>query len=129
MNDLKKIGRTLLGLGALLMLLFGIIFVIINRLTEIGQISGIDLHLHSLNITLASYTLGVEGWSVSGNLTIVAGLFGIYGYKSLNHLDEKRDMAFTWGANGIILGLVGGTLGGFIILFAGIILILDYFSE
>ena len=129
MNDLKKIGRTLLGLGALLMLLFGIIFVIINRLTEIGQISGIDLHLHSLNITLASYTLGVEGWSVSGILTIVAGLFGIYGYKSLNHLDEKRDMAFTWGANGIILGLVGGTLGGFIILFAGIILILDYFSE
>ena len=127
MNDLKKAGRTLLGVGALLMLLFGIIFIIINRLTEIGQISGIDLH--SLNITLASYTLGVEGWSISGILTVVAGLFGIYGYKSLKQLNEKNDMAFTWGANGIILGLVGGTIGGFIILFAGIILILDYFSE
>ncbi len=123
MNDLKKIGRTLLGLGALMMLLFGIIFVIINRLTEIGQINGIDLH--SLNITLASYTLGVEGWSISGILTIVAGLFGIYGYKSLNHLNEKRDMGFTWGANGIVLGLVGGTIGGFIILIAGMVLVLD----
>ena len=127
MNELKKLGRSLMGIGALTMLLFGIIFVIINRLTEIGQINGIDLH--SLNITLASYTLGVEGWSVSGILTIVAGLFGIYGYRSLNQLNEKRDMAFTWGANGIILGLVGGTIGGFIILISGILLILDYFSE
>ena len=127
MNDLKKIGRTLLGLGALMMLLFGVIFIIINRLTEIGQITGIDLH--SLNITLASYTLGAEGWSISGILTVVAGLFGIYGYRSLKHLNEKRDMAFTWGANGIILGLVGGTFGGFIILIAGIILVVDYFSD
>jgi len=127
MNGLKKIGRTLLGLGALTMLLFGVIFIIINRLAEIGQISGIDLH--SLNITLANYTLGIEGWSVSGILTVVAGLFGIYGYFSLEHLYEKRDMAFTWGANGIVLGLVGGTIGGFIILFAGLVLFLDYFSE
>ncbi len=116
MNGLKKIGRTLLGLGALMMLLFGVIFIIINRLTEIGQINGIDLH--GLNITLANYTLGVEGWSISGILTVVAGLFGIYGYRSLKHLNEKKDMAFTWGANGVILGLVGGTLGGFIILIA-----------
>ena len=127
MNELKKLGRSLMGIGALTMLLFGIIFVIINRLTEIGQINGIDLH--SLNITLASYTLGVEGWSVSGILTIVAGLFGIYGYRSLNQLNEKRDMAFTWGANGIVLGLVGGTIGGIIVFIAGIILIIDYFSE
>ena len=127
MNDLKKIGRTLLGLGALMMLLFGVIFIIINRLTEIGQISGIDLH--GLNITLANYTLGVEGWSISGILTVVAGLFGIYGYRSLKQLHEKEDMAFTWGANGVILGLVGGTLGGFIILIVGLILILDYFTE
>ena len=82
-----------------------------------------------MNITLASYTLGAEGWSISGILTIVAGLFGIYGFRSLNCLNEKRDMAFTWGANGVILGLVGGTIGGFIILIAGIILIFDYFSE
>jgi hypothetical protein len=127
MNDLKKLGRTLMGMGGLFMLLFGIIFVIVNRLTEIGQISGTNLH--SLNITLASYTLGVEGWSISGILTIVAGIFGIYGYTSLKHLKEKREMAFTWGANGIILGLIGGTLGGVIVLIAGVTLILDYFSE
>lgn len=127
MSDLKKIGRTLFGIGAVVMLLFGLVFLIINRLTEIGQISGIDLH--SWNITLASYTLGVGGWSVSGVLTVVASLFGIYGYYSLRYLYEKRDMGFTWGANGLILGLIGGTIGGFIILLAGIVLILDYFRE
>jgi hypothetical protein len=127
MVEIKELGRALFGIGAVLMLIFAIVFIIINRLIEIGQISGIDLH--GWNITLASYTLGVEGWSVSGVLTIVAGLFGIYGYYSLRHLYEKRDMGFTWGANGIILGLIGGTIGGFIILIAGIVLILDYLRE
>ena len=127
MIELKRIGKALFGIGAVCMLLFGIIFITINRLTEIGQFSGIDLH--SLNITLASYTLGIEGWCVSGVLTVVASLFGIYGYYSLKHLHEKTDMGFTWGANGIILGLIGGTIGGFIILLAGIILILDYLRE
>jgi hypothetical protein len=129
MSDLKKIGRTLFGIGAVAMLLFGIVFIIINRLIEIGQIIDIGTDLHSWNITLASYTLGVGGWSVSGVLTIVASLFGIYGYYSLRHLYEKRDMGFTWGANGVILGLIGGTLGGAIVLIAGIALILDYFHE
>ncbi|MHA1946427.1 MAG: hypothetical protein ACXAC6_18170 [Candidatus Hodarchaeales archaeon] len=127
MVEIKELGRTLFGIGAILMLLFAIVFIIINRLTELGQINGIDLH--GWNITLASYTLGVEGWSVSGVLTIVASLFGIYGYFSLRHLYEKRDMGFTWGANGVIIGLIGGTLGGAIILIAGIALILDYFHE
>ena len=127
MIKLKNTGRSLFGIGAIFMLLFGIIFIIINVLTDFGYISGINLH--NWNITLASYTLGIEGWGISGVLTVVASLFGIYGYFSLDHLDEKKDMGFTWGANGIILGLVGGTFGGFVIFIAGVMLILNYLGE
>jgi hypothetical protein len=119
-------GRILLGGGSLLMVLFSTIFLLVNTLLELGMV--IELDLHSLNITLVSYAVGSQGWSWSGVFTLITGMIGSYGYIDLKRNLNKGELLFIWGVFSIVLGLVGGTIGGLIIIQAGIVLTISYFT-
>ena len=121
-----KIGRELLGIGSVGMVGFAGIFFIINLLTDMNQISGINIH--PFNITLTASTLGPNGWFLSSLITGISGLIGMKGFTDLAESKEKRDLLFTWGVFGIVLGIVGGTVGGGIILLGGILLMINYFA-
>ncbi len=122
-----RIGRILLVIGSVVMVVFAGLFFIINLLTEANFISGIDLD--TLNITLTVSTLGTRGWILSSLITFISGLIGVKGYTDLAEEPQKIDLLFTWGVFGIVLGIVGGTIGGGIILIAGIFLMISYFKE
>ena len=121
-----KIGRELLGIGSVGMVGFAGIFFIINLLTDMNQISGINIH--PFNITLTASTLGPNGGFLSSLITGISGLIGMKGFTDLAESKEKRDLLFTWGVFGIVLGIVGGTVGGGIILLGGILLMINYFA-
>ncbi|MHA1978187.1 MAG: hypothetical protein ACW98I_14880 [Candidatus Hodarchaeales archaeon] len=123
----EKNGRLLLGIGSLGMITFSSIFFIINLLTDLNQLSGIDLH--AFNITLTASTLGTNGWFLSSVISGISGLIGVKGYTDLSESEQKKDLRYTWGVFGIVLGIVGGTIGGGIILVAGIFLMISYFKE
>ncbi len=127
LNKWSKIGQLLLGGGSLLMVIYAIALMTINFLIELGVPITIDLH--ALNITLASSTLGPQGWSWSGVITLITGLIGIYGFIDLRKNSQKNELLFIWGAYGIVLGIVGGTIGGGFIILAGVILITRYFLD
>ena len=122
-----KIGRILLGIGSVVMVVFTGLFFIINLLTETNFTSGIDLD--TFNVTLTASTLGTKGWILSSLITFISGLIGVKGYTDLAELPQKKDQLFTWGVFGIVLGIVGGTIGGGIMLIAGIFLMISYFKE
>ena len=124
-SKLVKIGRVLLGGGSLFMVIFAAIYLLVNTLLELGMV--IDLDLQSLNITLVSYVVGPQGWSWSGVFTLITGMIGSYGYIDLGRNVNKNELLFIWGVFSIVLGLVGGTIGGIIIILAGVALIINYF--
>ncbi len=109
------------------MVIFAIPFLFINFLLELGVPIAIDLH--AFNITLASSTLGPQGWSWSGVITLITGLIGIYGFIDLRRNLKKNELLFIWGVYGIVLGIVGGTIGGVFIIIAGVILMARYFLD
>ncbi|MHA1978849.1 MAG: hypothetical protein ACW98I_18245, partial [Candidatus Hodarchaeales archaeon] len=94
----KKNGRLLLGIGSIGMIIFTGIFFIINLLTDLNQISGIDLH--AFNITLTASTLGANGWFLSSVISGISGLIGVKGYTDLSESEQKKDLRYTWGVFG-----------------------------
>ncbi|MHA1995652.1 MAG: hypothetical protein ACW97Z_13990 [Candidatus Hodarchaeales archaeon] len=126
MIPIEKIGRGLLGIGSWLMILVASIFAITNLLSDSNQLWIIDLNI--IAITLTSSTLGTKGWFLSSLISFISGLIGVKGYADLAESIEKKDRLFTWGVFGIVLGIVGGTLGGGFILIAGILLLISYFK-
>jgi hypothetical protein len=109
------------------MVLYAILLLSANILSEFGF--QINLGLHSYNFTLAASILGNEGWIWSGFFTLITGLIGIYGYFDLVKPNQKNELLFLWGIFGVVLGLVGGTIGGWFIILAGIMLIIAYFRN
>lgn len=123
MADLKGIGRILGVLGGLIMVIFAIIIVISNVASELLEAMAELLDLTTIN--LAGQALGAEAWIISAAITLVCGLIAIFGYQKLTSRD-KGDLIL-WGIIYILIGLVGGTVGGLIVLIGGIILVIDYF--
>ncbi|UCG04678.1 MAG: hypothetical protein JSW11_13845 [Candidatus Heimdallarchaeota archaeon] len=76
-------------------------------------------------MNLAGQALGTGAWIISAAITVVCGCIAIFGYQKLSSRD-KSDLIL-WGIIYIVIGLVGGTLGGLIVLIGGIILVIDYF--
>ena len=124
---LTRTGILILGVGSLMMVLFAILLLSTNILSEFGF--QIKLDLHSYNFTLAASILGNEGWIWSGFFTLITGLIGVYGYIDLKKSNQKNELLFLWGVFGIVLGLVGGTIGSWLIILAGIMLITAYFRN
>ncbi len=123
MADLRGIGRILGVLGGIIMVVFAIIIVISNVASELVEAFGDILDLATINI--AGQALGDTGWIVSAAITLICGLVAILGYQKLTSKD-KSDLIL-WGIIYIVIGLIGGTLGGLIVLIGGIVLVIDYF--
>ena len=123
MADLKGIGRILGVLGGIIMVVFAIIIVISNVASELVEAMADLVDLTTIN--LAGQALGAEAWIVSAAITLVCGLIAIFGYQKLTSRD-KGDLIL-WGIIYIVIGLVGGTIGGLIVLIGGIVLVIDYF--
>jgi len=121
MADLKGIGRILGVLGGLIMVVFAIIIVISNLAEDLVAAFSDILDLTTINIA-GQFDLE---WFISAAITLVCGLIAIFGYQKLASRD-KGDLIL-WGIIYIVIGLVGGTIGGLIVLIAGIILVIDYF--
>ena len=90
-----------------------------------------DIELQEIWIVnnTVSYVVGPQGWSWSGVFTFITGMIGSYGYIDLGRNLKKNDLIFIWGVFALVLGLVGGTVGGMIIILAGIILLIGYFID
>lgn len=123
MADLKGIGRILGVLGGLIMVIFAIVIVISNIAAELVETMADLVDLTTIN--LAGQALGTGAWIISAAITVVCGCIAIFGYQKLSSRD-KSDLIL-WGIIYIVIGLVGGTLGGLIVLIGGIILVIDYF--
>jgi hypothetical protein len=123
MADLKGIGRILGVLGGLIMIIFAIIIVISNVAAELVEAMADLVDLTTIN--LAGQALGTSGWIIAAAITAVCGLIAILGYQKLTTKD-KSDLIL-WGIIYIVIGLVGGTVGGLIVLIGGIVLVIDYF--
>ncbi|MHA2244287.1 MAG: hypothetical protein ACXADY_04920 [Candidatus Hodarchaeales archaeon] len=119
MANLKPIGRILGAIGGLLMIIFGIIYVINNLLEEL-----IDLSQIGFNV-VGGAVGGDMQWVVSAAVLVLCGVIAVYGYQKLGSKD-KGDLIL-WGIIYIVLGIVGGSIGGLITLIGGIILVIDYF--
>lgn len=122
MANLKGIGRILGVLGGLIMVVFAIIILISNVAAELEEAMQDIIDLATINI--AGQALSAD-WIVSAAITAVCGLIAIFGYQKLTSRD-KGDLIL-WGIIYVVIGLVGGTVGGLIVLIGGIILIIDYF--
>jgi hypothetical protein len=125
MISLSATGRFSLVIGSGGMVIFATIFFILNFISTFTQFTTIELN--ALNITLTESTLGPSGWLLSCLITGISGLIGIKGYFDLAEYHQKNDVLFTWGVFGIVLGLVGGTVGGGLVIFSGIFLLVSYF--
>jgi hypothetical protein len=121
MADLKGIGRILGVLGGIIMVVFAIIIAVSNVASELVEAMSDILDMTTINLAGQA---GLD-WIVSVVITFVCGLIAIYGFQKLASRD-KGDLLL-WGVIYIIIGLVGGTIGGLIVLIGGIILVLDYF--
>lgn len=122
MANLKGIGRILGVLGGIIMVVFAIIIVISNVAAELIEAMSDILDLATINV--AGQTLGADAWIVSAAITVVCGLIAIFGYQKLSSRD-KGDLIL-WGIIYLLIGFIGGTVGGLIVLIGGIILIIDY---
>jgi len=123
MADLKVIGRILGVLGGLIMVIFAIVIVVSNVAAELVEAFSDILDLTTIN--LAGQALGTEAWIIAAAITLVCGLIAIVGYQKLSSRD-KGDLIL-WGIIYIVIGLIGGTVGGLIVLIGGIVLVIDYF--
>ena len=123
MADLRGIGRILGVLGGIIMVVFAIVMVVSNVASELVAAFSNILDLATINI--AGQALGSTGWIISAAITVVCGVIAVFGYQKLSSKD-KGDLIL-WGIIYIVIGLVGGTVGGLIVLIGGIILVIDYF--
>lgn len=123
MADLKGIGRILGILGGIIMIIFAIIFSISNVAAELVEAMADLVDLTTIN--LAGQALGTSGWIIAATITAVCGLIAILGYQKLASKDKSN--LILWGIIYIVIGLVGGTVGGLIVLIGGIVLVIDYF--
>jgi len=122
MADLKFIGRILGVIGGLIMVIVGIIAVINGVLGEALvnlNISGFDLGFNFVSGAVG----GDLAWLIGAAVVIICGLVAIYGYKELA---GKADV-LVWGIIYIVVGLIGGSLGGLLVLIGGIVLLIDKF--
>jgi hypothetical protein len=121
MADLKGIGRILGVLGGLIMVVFAILITARNVASELVEAMEDIIEITTLNIAGQA---GLD-WIVSVAITLVCGIIAIYGYQQLASKDKGA--LILWGIIYIIIGLVGGTIGGLIVLIGGIVLVIDYF--
>ncbi|MFX0170732.1 MAG: hypothetical protein ACFE9L_02310 [Candidatus Hodarchaeota archaeon] len=121
MANLKSIGRILGVLGGLIMVIFAILKAVQNVAGELVEAMEDILEISTINLAGQA---GLD-WIVSVAITFVCGLIAIYGYQRLSS-KEKGDLIL-WGIIYIVIGLIGGTVGGLIVLIGGIVLVIDYF--
>lgn len=121
MADLKGIGRILGVLGGIIMVVFAILIAVREVAYELVEAMEDIINLTTLNIAGEA---GLD-WIVSVAITLVCGIIAIYGYMQLASRDKGA--LILWGIIYIVIGLVGGTIGGLIVLIGGIILVIDYF--
>ncbi|MFX0013309.1 MAG: hypothetical protein ACFFB2_02420 [Promethearchaeota archaeon] len=123
MADLKGIGRILGVLGGIIMLIFAIIIAVSNLAEDLVEAMSDILDLTTINLT--GQALGEQGWIIAATITAVCGLIAILGYQKLASRDKSA--LILWGIIYIVIGIIGGTVGGLIVLIGGIILVIDYF--
>ncbi len=123
MADLRGIGRILGVLGGIIMVVFAIIMVVSNVAADLVEAFSDILDLATINI--AGQALGSTAWIISAAITLICGLVAILGYQKLASKDKSN--LILWGIIYIVIGLIGGTVGGLIVLIGGIVLVIDYF--
>lgn len=124
MRELGKLSRILILFGSVYMLLYGISFFLDTLLLE--KLFFQDAFWTTLNPTLTQNVLGNQGWLWSIFFTIVTGLISLYGHYDLKKNPAKLELNFIWGVFIIVLGVIGGTIGGVILIIAGLFLLINY---
>lgn len=116
----KKGGLTDLGvilgvIGGLILIIFGILRIASEFVEDLA-----DLLFFDYNVITAD---NAENVLYAGIIEIIIGVIVLWAWR------EKKVSGniLVWGIVYIILGLIGGSLGGLLIILGGILLVLDYF--
>ena len=120
-SGLSDLGIILALIGGIIMAIYGILRIVGVFITEANEVlsSAFDVDLLSGNIG------GENGVLVAGIIALVLGLVVIWVWK------EKKvsgDGILLWGIVFIVIGLIGGSPGGLLLLIGGILLVIDYFA-
>lgn len=123
-GGLGSLGLGLGIVGGILMVLSGILLIISFFLIEFNQY----VSLIQADFTLAN--LGNIGGSenrllISGIVVLVLGAILVYVWKNKNSSIQSGGDLIVWGIIFLVIGLVAGTLGGFLALLGGILMIID----
>ncbi|MHA2365461.1 MAG: hypothetical protein ACXAC7_16005 [Candidatus Hodarchaeales archaeon] len=116
-SGLSDIGLILALIGGIIMAIFGILRIIGYFIEDINTSDYMDISILGSGAS--------EGALAGGIIALVLGIILIWVWK------EKKvgtgDSILIWGIIFIVFGLIGGSLGGLLVLIAGILLLIDYF--
>ena len=115
-SGLGEIGLILALVGAILLIIFGILEIVATISSGFNQFTQYNYHLFEYS--------GFNG-VVYGIIAIVFGIIIIWAWrygKIYGHDDE-----LIWGIVFIVFGILAGTIGGLLVLLGGILLLIDFF--
>ena len=115
-SSLGNAGLILALVGGILLIIFGVLSIASYFVSSFNDLLN-QVQLYSL------YT-GSERLLVGGIIAFVIGVVVVYVWKEGKV--GAGDSLLIWGIVFIILGLVGGSLGGLLVILGGILLILDF---
>lgn len=124
MQKSGRISRRFILLGSQYMLLYCILFLI--DILFLNESFFDKSFLTTFNPTLTRSVLGNQGWPWEIFFGIVTGVISLYGYYDLKKNPQKYELYFIWGIFIIVLGVIGGTIGGIVLIFIGIFLLVNY---
>jgi len=123
-SGLGSLGLVLGIIGGVLMVVSGILLIISFFLIEFDQYVTLlqsDLTL----INLGSFGGAEYALLFTGIIVLVLGAILVYAWKNKSSSIQSGGDLIVWGIIFLVIGLVAGTLGGFLALLGGILMIID----
>lgn len=119
-SGIAGIGIILSVVGALILVIFGILRIAGEFIEGLDSLLALDISV------LGSVGSGDQVTSiVNGIIAILLGVIVLWAWKE-KKVSAKGDYIL-WGIVFVVIGIIGGSLGGLLILVGGILIILGYF--
>ncbi|MHA2295418.1 MAG: hypothetical protein ACXAEU_14570 [Candidatus Hodarchaeales archaeon] len=115
-SGIASLGLVLSLIGALVLVIFGILRIVGAFVTELEALLGFDISLFGNDQTMRI---------VGGLIAILLGVIVIWAWQKKKV--KAKDDYLLWGIIFIVIGIIGGSLGGLLILVGGILIVIGYF--
>ncbi|MFW9780598.1 MAG: hypothetical protein ACFFE8_17280 [Candidatus Heimdallarchaeota archaeon] len=118
-SGIGDLGILLALIGGILMAVFGILRIVGSFMAEVN-----DLLQTLFDVNFVGGFLGENGGLISGAIALLLGVIVIWAWRT-KQVSSGNDLLL-WGIIYIVLGLIGGSLGGMLVLLGGILFVIDY---